>query len=65
MLRLHALAAVEKRWQAVRSGPATLNHKQLVALAGEVYRLFISRFEENSGTPDNWAAFKAFNRVLK
>src|SRR5437763_1060479 len=37
VLRLHALAIVEKRWQAVRAGPATLSHKQLVALAGEVY----------------------------
>lgn len=65
VLLLHALAAVEKRWQAVRSGPATLTHKQLVALAGEVYRLFISRFEENPDTPDNWAAFKAINRAIE
>ncbi|MGH1591032.1 hypothetical protein ACRBEV_25025 [Methylobacterium phyllosphaerae] len=65
VLRLHALAVVEKRWQAVRDGPATLSHKQLVALAGEVYRLVTSRFEENPGTPDDWAAFKAFNRALK
>ena len=65
VLRLHALAVTEKRWQAARTGPAALSHKQIVALAGEVYRLFIDRFEENPGTPDNWAAFKAFNRAIK
>lgn len=65
VLRLHALAVVEKRWQAIRMGPSRLSHKQLVALAGEVYRLVISRFEDNPGTPDDWAAFKAFNRAIK
>ena len=59
VLRLHALAILEKRWQAAHVGPATLSHKQLVALAGEVCQLFIDRFEENPGTPDNWAAFRA------
>lgn len=37
--------------------------KNLVALSGEVCRLFIEKFEEDPGNPDNWAAFKAFNHA--
>lgn len=56
---------VERQFLAWRTGPSTISHLQAVALAGEVYRLYVNRFQENPGTPDAWAAFKAFNRAAK
>lgn len=60
-----ALAELEKRWNALRSGPQPLSHRQIIALSGEVYRLFVERFEEDPGSPDMWAAVKAFNRAAR
>lgn len=60
-----ALAELERRWNAIRSGPQALSHRQIVALSGEVYRLFVERFDENPGNPDMWAAVKAFNRAAR
>lgn len=54
---------IARHFNAWRGGPSALTHKDLVALSGEVYRLFIEKFEENPGSPENWAAFKAFNRA--
>lgn len=61
----HAAAReqVNRQYEAFRKGPSGLTHKQLVALSGEVYRLYIDQFHENPGTPDQWAAVKAFNRA--
>jgi integrase len=61
----HAAAKeqVNRQYEAFRRGPAGLTHRQLVALSGEVYRLYIDQFQENPGTPDQWAAVKAFNRA--
>lgn len=56
---------VNQQFAAWRSGPASLSQRQLVGLSGEVYRLVVEKFEENPGTPENWAAFKAFNRAAK
>ena len=60
-----ALAHLEKQWSAIRNGPQPLSHRQIIALSGEVYRLFANRFEENPGTPEMWASVKAFNRATK
>lgn len=61
----HAAAnsQLDRQFNAWRSGPASLTHRNIVALSGEVYRLYVERFEENPGSADNWAAFKAFNRA--
>jgi hypothetical protein len=63
----HAAAStqVERQFQSWRVGPSTISHVQIVALAGEVYRLFVDKFHDNPGSPDNWAALKAFNRAAK
>lgn len=63
----HAAAniQVDRHIQAWRQGPSTINHIQIVALSGEVYRLLVGRFRENPGSPANWAAFKAFNRAAE
>jgi len=49
----------------LRRGPQTLSQKQLVALSGDVYRLIVEKFDENPGTPDRWAAFKALSRAAR
>ncbi len=61
----HAAAKeqINRQYEAFRKGPTGLTHKQLVALSGEVYRLYVEQFHENPGTPDQWAAVKAFNRA--
>ena len=36
-----------RHWEALRSGPKPLPHKQLVALAGDAYRERVGRFEDD------------------
>lgn len=60
-----AEAHLQKLWEALRNGPRPLTHRQRVALSGEVYNLFAQRFEEDPGSPDQWAAVKAFNRATR
>ncbi|MGZ5877385.1 MAG: hypothetical protein ACXWKP_35555, partial [Bradyrhizobium sp.] len=50
-------------FDAAERGPVHIPHKQLVALAGDVYRLYIEIFERDPGTTMKWAAHKAFNRA--
>ena len=55
---------LEKLYASLRSGPTSLSQKESVALSGEVYQLFVEKFEENPGTPSAWTAVKAFNRAV-
>lgn len=47
-------------WASFRSDEVTLNLKQAVALAGEVYRDF-KVFEDDPGSPERWAHVRAVN----
>jgi hypothetical protein len=58
------MAHLQKVYAAAERGPSRISYKDLVYLAGRVYRLWVERFEENPGTPEQWAAFKAFNRAV-
>lgn len=60
-----ATAHLENLYAELRRGPQTLSQKQVVALSGEVYRLVVERFDENPGSPDRWAAFKALSRAAR
>lgn len=60
-----AQAHLEALFDRLRSGPARLTHRQIVALSGEVYALVVARFDENPGSPDRWAAWKALNRATR
>lgn len=46
--------------ERLRSKPRDLSHKDTVALSGEIYRLVVSRFEQNPGDEERWAVWKAF-----
>lgn len=59
-----ANVAVERAFTAMRAGPAPLTQKQVVALAGDVYRSYIARWEDEPGSPERWACFKSFNRAI-
>jgi integrase len=53
------LSEVEARIDAIRAkqrgqGQSSLTHRQTVALAGEWYRWFVTRHEENPGSPEHW-----------
>jgi integrase len=58
-----AIAYLQSLYEAARNGPKSLTPKQLVALSGEVYRLYATKFDENPGSPSAWAAWKSFNRA--
>jgi len=61
----HLTAHLERIYEGARRGPITLSYKQVVGLSGEIYRLFVERFQDNPGSPDMWAAVKGFNRVAR
>lgn len=41
-------------WQSLRDGPKQLSHKQIQALAGEVYKQLVASFEDDPGSPRAW-----------
>lgn len=55
------LAYLESVWRALREGPRRLTHKEVLALAGEVYRAFIATFEDDPGSPELWAGVTVAN----
>jgi integrase len=54
--RLHAevAAEVERMWQGLRRGPQVLMQKQIVALAGEVYRDWVEAMSDEPGETVIW-----------
>jgi len=56
-----ARSELHKLFNAAGRGPTTISQRQMVGLAGIVYRLFAETFGENPGRPEKWAAWKAFN----
>lgn len=49
-----AYAALGQAWEAMRSIPAALSHKQMLALAGEIRGAFVSAFDDEPGTVRMW-----------
>jgi integrase len=52
---------LERIFASLRADPVELDHRQTVALSGEVYRLVIEQFEINPGYPEDWEAWKGFH----
>lgn len=50
-----AYAALGQAWEAMRSVPAALTHKQMLALAGEIRAAFVSAFDDEPGAVRMWA----------
>jgi integrase len=58
-----AREALQNIFDAAEQGPQRLDHRQLVALSGDVYRLYLEIYERDPGTTFQWAAHKAFHRA--
>lgn len=58
-------AHLEQVWQGLRDGPARLSHKQVVALAGEVYAAWTSALEDDPGTPAMWEGVMVTNALVQ
>ncbi|WP_316182690.1 MULTISPECIES: phage integrase N-terminal SAM-like domain-containing protein [unclassified Bradyrhizobium] len=58
-----AREALQNIFDAAEQGPQRLDHRQLVALSGDVYRLYVEIYERDPGTTFQWAAHKAFHRA--
>ncbi|MDG2571222.1 hypothetical protein P7L87_27075, partial [Vibrio parahaemolyticus] len=56
-------AHLQRIFAAAEKGPTKLSHRNLVALSKGVYDLFIEVHQEEPGSMDRWAAFKAFTRA--
>ncbi|WP_299840291.1 DUF6538 domain-containing protein [uncultured Paracoccus sp.] len=56
-----AYLAYQREWQAIRTGPEAIPHKQLVALAGESYRDAMAMLDDEPGTVGVWQAFHGLN----
>ncbi|MGA4554657.1 site-specific integrase [Methylorubrum aminovorans] len=48
-------------WRSVREGPKRLTHKEAVALAGEVYRVWTDAFEDDPGSAEMWGRVEEAN----
>ncbi|MGJ5079418.1 phage integrase N-terminal SAM-like domain-containing protein [Bradyrhizobium sp. HKCCYLS3013] len=58
-----AREALQNIFDAAEQGPQRLDHRQLVALSGDAYRLYVEIYERDPGTTFQWAAQKAFHRA--
>jgi integrase len=57
----NAAAYLEGVWQSLRDGPKRLTHKQIVALSGELYKVFVSALENDPGPKRLWTKVRADN----
>lgn len=58
-----AIATLEQHFAAWGSEPRNLSHLELVALSGDVYRLYLDLHREEPGAGEGWAGFKAISRA--
>jgi integrase len=56
-----ASAGLVASLEMLSKGPRRLTHKQAVALAGEAYREWMARFEEDPGASERWVREEADN----
>src|SRR4029078_3448797 len=54
-----ATAHLEQLFERLRAGPTPLSQKQCVALSGEVYRLFVYRFDDNTVVPETRTSLRS------
>lgn len=54
---------IQKFWQSLRSGPVHLTRKQIVALAGELYKDWTGAIEDDPISPELWEKVIAANEA--
>jgi integrase len=55
-----ALERLGALWESIRKGPIRLTQKQVVGLAGEVYRELVARYSDDPGAPEGWEWIQRF-----
>jgi integrase len=55
-----ALEQLEKQFQAIRTGPQQLTHRQIVALSGEVYKSYIAEWQDDPLDAEGWQLMAEF-----
>lgn len=45
---------IEARWKSLRAKPEPLPHRQITALAGQLYHEYMAPFEDEPGEPEIW-----------
>jgi hypothetical protein len=58
------LAEVEARWANLARGEQELNHKQIHAIAGEIYRAQVAAHESDPGSREQWANALVSDRFI-
>jgi len=58
-------AYLEGIWKALRQGPERLTTKQVVALSGELYHIFVEAMEDDPGAPALWRKVRADNEAAQ
>lgn len=63
----HARVAAEiaNTWKALRSAPAPLTHRQIMALAGELYRDYLALAPDEPGPPEVWEAYISWQERIR
>lgn len=51
-------AYLEGIWRSIRKGPEKLSMKQAVALAGDIYKAWVSALEDDPGAPAVWHSIR-------
>ena len=59
-----ALSHLRKLFDLTAAEPAQLSHKDLVALSGEVYRIYVTLNEADPGETSSWRYHKALSRAV-
>lgn len=58
-----ALDHLQRLFELSAAPPLTLTHREMVALSGETYRLYVEVHEDNPGEPGKWQYHKALSRA--
>lgn len=58
-----ALEHLQRLFDLTAAPPTTLSHREMVALSGETYRLYVEVHENNPGEPGKWQYHKALSRA--
>ncbi|WKA29344.1 tyrosine-type recombinase/integrase [Bradyrhizobium roseum] len=60
----NALEHLQRLFDLTAGPPITLSHRDMVALAGEVYHAYVYVHEDNPGEPGRWAWHKGLTRAV-
>lgn len=60
-----ANVALEAFWEAARSGPKEISHKEALSYAGKIREIFVDAFDENPVSPELWRGVQDVNSAIQ